>query len=176
MPLPKAPPQEVPDDCKDDVLKLSEKVQTLFVMKELPWFVQAQMARQGYVSLEDLADRWDKPEEARKHGPQQMAFRDGQNNFDGPYSTFTAMRLFQAVKAAKEMTSGMRALSHPSSLGPGSRSGAGIEALCDRKQLLRDWESITGCIKPKLELQASDNYLKKQVKPETNNLRFARAG
>ena len=58
----------------------------------------------------------------------------------------------------------MHALSQPSSLGLEPRSGTGIEALCDRKQLLWDWDTNTGCIKPKLGMQESDNFLKHQFK------------
>ena len=59
------------------------------------------MARQGYTTVEDLADRWDSPEEARNHGPRDLDFTDSNHGFTAQSSAFTAMRLLQAVRAAR---------------------------------------------------------------------------
>ena len=57
----------------------------------------------AYVTVEDLGDRWNTPEDARAQGPRDLEFQDGENNFNQASSRFTAMRLLQAFRAAKSM-------------------------------------------------------------------------
>ena len=75
----------------------------LFARKQIPYSVQAALAQEGYVTLEDIADRWDDPAAARTNGPRALGFESGANGFTDQSSAFTAMRLFQAIKAAKDM-------------------------------------------------------------------------
>ena len=51
---PAKPPKEIPDILREDVEKLHRSVQVLLVSKQIPWIVQAQMARDGYTTMEDL--------------------------------------------------------------------------------------------------------------------------
>ena len=73
------------------------------------------------------------------------------------------MRLMQSVIQARQMIETPKghqaSQSSPSGLVKGH-----LSALCDRKQLLADWEQTFGCRPPQLELQGSDAYLKKQFK------------
>ena len=160
---PAKPPKEIPDILKEDVEKLHRSVQVLLVAKQIPWIVQAQMARHGYTTLEDLACRWTTADLARTQSPTDLKFKDGENGFDQQGSNFTAMRIYQAVLQAKRMfqsglTSGAAA---PGSVGV-SRSN--LDALCDRIAMEKDWISQTGSPKPRLEYQGSDAFLKKQFK------------
>ena len=160
---PAKPPKEIPDILKEDVEKLHRSVQVLLVAKQIPWIVQAQMARDGYTTMEDLACRWTTADLARTQSPTDLKFKDGENGFDQQGSNFTAMRIYQAVLQAKHMfqsglTSGAAA---PGSVGV-SRSN--LDALCDRIAMEKDWISQTGTPKPRLEYQGSDAFLKKQFK------------
>ena len=160
---PAKPRKEIPDILKEDVEKLHRSVQVLLVAKQIPWIVQAQMARDGYTTLEDLACRWTTADLARTQSPTDLKFKDGENGFDQQGSNFTAMRIYQAVLQAKHMfqsgpTSGAAA---PGSVGV-SRSN--LDALCDRIAMEKDWISQTGSPKPRLEYQGSDAFLKKQFK------------
>ena len=160
---PAKPPKEIPDILKEDVEKLHRSVQVLLVAKQIPWVVQAQMARDGYTTMEDLACRWTTADLARTQSPTDLKFKDGENGFDQQGSNFTAMRIYQAVLQAKHMfqsglTSGAAA---PGSVGV-SRSN--LDALCDRIAMEKDWISQTGTPKPRLEYQGSDAFLKKQFK------------
>ena len=83
---------------------LRSSVATLFARKQIPYSVQAAIAKDGYITLEDIADRWDDPAAARTNGPRVLGFDPGNNGFTEQSSAFTAMRLFQAIKAAKDMT------------------------------------------------------------------------
>ena len=65
--------------------------------------VQANLAKDGYTTIEDLADRWNDPAAARAEAPRELEFQAGGNEFDDKLSRFTAMRLHQAVREAKEM-------------------------------------------------------------------------
>ena len=100
-PPPATPPEAIPPDQQEDVERLSKGLSVLLVSKQIPWRVQGELARQGYTTVEDLADRWDSPEEARNHGPRDLDFTDGNHGFTTQSSPFTAMRLLQAVRAAR---------------------------------------------------------------------------
>ncbi|CAE7439728.1 MKK3, partial [Symbiodinium microadriaticum] len=124
----------------------------------------AALAQEGYVTLEDIADRWDDPAAARTHGPRTLGFESGANGFTEQSSAFTAMRLFQAIKAAKDMTKNLYTPRSCITPGQGSSERSGLEALCDRQQLLTEWVKETGLPKPKLEAQGSDALLKTQFR------------
>ena len=79
---PVRPPKEIPAGLKEKVDTLHNSVQVLFVSKQIPWIIQAQMAEDGYVTMEDLACRWVSAEKAREDGPKDLKFRDGENGFD----------------------------------------------------------------------------------------------
>ncbi len=64
------------------------------VSKQIPWIVQAQMARDGYTTMEDLACRWTTADLARTQSPTDLKFKDGENGFDQQGSNFTAMRIY----------------------------------------------------------------------------------
>ena len=98
-----SPPKEIPADLKVKVETLHNSVQVLFVSKQIPWIIQAQMAEDGYVTMEDLACRWVSAEKAREEGPKDLKFRDGENGFDKAISDFSAMRLYQAVLQARSL-------------------------------------------------------------------------
>ncbi|CAE7382941.1 CML13, partial [Symbiodinium microadriaticum] len=154
----------IPDAYTNDVAKLHSSVATLFARKQIPYSVQSVLAQEGYVTLEDIADRWDDPTAARTNGPRALGFESGANGFTDQSSAFTAMRLFQAIKAAKDMTKNLdtpRACITP---GQGSSERSGLEALCERQQLLTEWVKATGLPKPKLEAQGSDALLKTQFR------------
>ena len=67
------PPAEIPEACKENVDKLHQSVRTLFTHKCIPWEVVAKMADDGYVTMEDLTDRWDTAENARTASPAELS-------------------------------------------------------------------------------------------------------
>ena len=138
---------------------LHNSVQVLFVSKQIPWIIQAKMAEDGYVTMEDLACRWVSAEKAPEEGPKDLQFRDGENGFDKSNSDFSAMRLYQAVVQARSLLHSGKA----PSLSDGM-TGFNLDALCDRVALEKDWVNQTGQPKPRLEYQGSDSFLKKQFR------------
>ena len=52
-----APPQEVPGVYTDAVAKLHKTARNFMVLKGIPWFIQATLSDEGFVSMEDLATR-----------------------------------------------------------------------------------------------------------------------
>ena len=60
---------------KDDIGKLAVPLQTLLVCKGIPWVAQSCLGKEGYVTLEDLAYRWDSPEDCRKQSPDELGFK-----------------------------------------------------------------------------------------------------
>eukprot|EP00435_Cladocopium_sp_Y103_P021864 s134_g5.t1 len=71
---------EVPEQYQGDINKLHQQVQTIFQAKEIPYFVMAQMAQDGYTSVEDLADRWPTITEARQDSARDLTFRHTDRN------------------------------------------------------------------------------------------------
>ena len=165
MPPPVKPPDDIPAALKDEVDKLSKASQVLLTSKQIPWIVQAKMGEQGYTTLEDLADRWDTAEQARTQGPAQLEFTAGTNDFTQAITDFTAMRFYQAVKAAKSMASspGAGTMITPS-LGKPAASAAGLEGVVDRRTMEETYMKAFLCTRPKLEYQGSDSLLKRQFR------------
>ena len=157
---PAKPPEEVPAEFKEDVAKLQKPLAAILVGKEIPWAIQAALGASGYVTVEDLADRWNTPVAARDNGPRDLEFQDGENGFNAQTSAFTAMRLLQAVRVAANLVRGGNQADHPA--GQTSPTKAPLEVLCDRRQLEDAYVATHGTPKPRLEFQGSDGYLKKQ--------------
>ena len=160
---PAKPPKEIPENLREDVDKLHRSVQVLLISKQIPWIVQAQMARDGYTTMEDLACRWTSADLARTQSPTDLKFKDGENGFDQQGSNFTEMRMYQAVMQAKNMFQAGMATG-TATAGPVGSLRSNLDALCDRVALQKDWINQTGTPKPRLEFQGSDAFLKKQFK------------
>ena len=128
--LSQIPPSDIPDALQDGIAKLSAPLKQLLMMKSVPYLIQHRLGSENYVTVEDLADRWDSAQVARQQGPRELGFEADHNGFTAASSGFAAMKLFQVVRAAKEMIQ-----THPSVLatpGPGpSRPLSLTEVLCD---------------------------------------------
>ena len=132
--LSQIPPSDIPDALQDGIAKLSAPLKQLLMMKSVPYLIQHRLGSENYVTVEDLADRWDSAQVARQQGPRELGFEADHNGFTAASSGFAAMKLFQVVRAAKEMIQ-----THPSVMatpGPGpSRPLSLTEVLCERPQL-----------------------------------------
>ena len=131
--------------------------------KAIPWQVQAKLARDGYVTMEDLADRWDTPENARNHSPQELEFQRNAHITEAQ-EKFVAMRIYQCVRHAKSVVLNQPSASAGPLSQPKSTLAGAMDSLCDRKQLLKNWDDLVKLPRPKLEFQGSDAYLRKQWK------------
>ena len=127
------PPAEIPAALQDGIDKLSTPLKQLLMGKSVPYLILHRLGKENYVTVEDLADRWDTAQVARQ-GPRGFGFEANWNGFTVATSGFAAMKLFQVVRAAKEMIQ-----THPSVLatpGPGpARPMSLSEVLCERPQL-----------------------------------------
>ena len=158
---PAKPPKEIPDILKEDVEKLHRSVQVLLVAKQIPWIVQAQMARDGYTTMEDLACRWTTADLARTQSPTDLKFKDGENGFARP----AGIKLHCDEGVAGGIAGQEHVPIRPHIWGCSPRLSRGnLDALCDRIAMEKDWISQTGTPKPRLEYQGSDAFLKKQFK------------
>ena len=160
---PVKPPDLVPEALQDQIDPL-KPLELILVSKQIPWVVQARLAQDGYVTVEDLGDRWTPPEGANTQGPRDLQFEDGQNGFNANTSRFTAMRLLQAVRVAKSVFQTNLQMGRPTATEPpGIRKGP-LDTLCDRRILEEAYATAYKCLKPKLETQGSDAYLKRQFR------------
>ena len=101
--LSQIPPSEIPDALQDGIAKLSAPLKQLLMGKSVPYLIQHRLGTENYVTVEDLADRWDSAQVARQQGPRELGFEANHNGFTAASSGFAAMKLFQVVRAAKEM-------------------------------------------------------------------------
>ena len=69
---PVKPPTEAPEALQPMLDLLTKPLALILVAKQIPWVVQAKLAREGYVTVEDLGDRWNTPEDARAQGPRDL--------------------------------------------------------------------------------------------------------
>ena len=90
-------PEAVPPAYPNDISLLSREARHCYDLYGIPYSLQAAMAHQGYVTLEDLADRWDDEIKARTSGPAALGF----DAWDDEKKAFISMRLFQAVRHAR---------------------------------------------------------------------------
>ena len=101
-----APPQEVPGVYTDAVAKLHKTARNLMVLKGIPWFIQATLSDEGFVSMEDLATRWDSPDRARETAPGELGFAPNNHHYTDVTSRLIAARMFQVVHAAQRSDPG----------------------------------------------------------------------
>ena len=108
------PPAEIPAAFQDGIDKLSTPLKQLLMGKSVPYLILHRLGTESY--------------------PRGLGFEANGNGFTVATSGFAAMKLFQVVRAAKEMIQ-----THPSVLatpGPGpARPMSLSEVLCERPQL-----------------------------------------
>ena len=56
-----APPDDIPGPLQAGIDKLSAPLKTLLMGKVVPYIIQNRLGEDNYVTIEDLADRWDTP-------------------------------------------------------------------------------------------------------------------
>ena len=139
--------------------------------KEIPYFIMAKMAADGYRSVEDLADRWPTITEARNNSPADLQFRHtdrGGALITQEKTNHLAMRISQCVRQAQQLlgTGGLNQgrVGPAGHLQTATQAAPSLDALCDRRQLLQTWTVVVQLPIPRLEDQGSDALLKKQFK------------
>ena len=157
------PPVEIPAALQVGIDKLSSPLKTLLMGKVAPYIIQHRLGEDGYVTIEDLADRWDTPQIARTNGPVELGFRDGDNGFNAKKSSYASMKLYQVVRAAKDLLQGTP--SSPSASGTTIGRGMPLtEVLCERSQLEKEYMAKWNVPKPQYRDQGSEAFLKRQYR------------
>ena len=95
--LSQIPPSDIPDALQDGIGKLSTPLKQLLMGKSVPYLIQHRLGTENYVTVEDLADRWDTAQRAKR-----AWLEANRNGFTVASSGFAAMKLFQVVRATKE--------------------------------------------------------------------------
>ena len=101
----KRSPDEIPALYAADLEKLHKQCRRILDLKMVPYFIQAALAKEGYVTVEDLADRWNTPEDARQKAPKELNLEPGSNHYDAASTRFPAMPRYQAARMAKTPSS-----------------------------------------------------------------------
>jgi len=100
----KRAPEAIPATFEALLNTITKPARNLMDIKGLPYSVQSKLAEGGYVTIEDLGDRWDTPEKARAEGPRALDFEAGNHGFTSESTAFTAMKLYQVVRGAQQMS------------------------------------------------------------------------
>ena len=159
----KRPPEAIPQVYEASLSKLSRQARNIFDLKTVPYYIQIKMADDGYHTVEDLADRWDKAEDARSQGPRDLDFEAGTHGYTTESTRLCAMKLYQAVKMAKHGAMGSVAFGAESQNSSKIQTPV-LDMACDRAQLEIQYQDRTQCGRPPIEDQGSDVLLKKQFR------------
>ena len=150
-----AAPDPIPSSEAPRINKLQSDAHLCMNAFQVPYFIQGQLAEDGFVTLADLADRWPDKATARTSGPKDYGFLPNSNGYDDKSSLRTAVRLAQAVESAMHRRTSQRkheltdAINEATVLlQPGQRSS--MEAQYELKSKLP---------KPSLDKQGSDHFL-----------------
>ena len=125
-----------------------------------PYCLQAKMSRDGYLSITDLADRWDTPEKARAQAEAALTFPTSWG--DGK-KALMAMKVMQAVRKASAMVK-----DETGTIGVGttlqSRNPISDVVVAQNKRhtMEAEWTKKTGLPPPPLDEQPSDAMIKTQ--------------
>ena len=165
-----SPPADVPDALRDGIEKLDGPLRNHLMAKAVPYLIQHRLGMDKYTTIEDVADCWDAAQAARQHGPATMQFRDGDHGFTAESSAYAAMKLFQAVRAAKDLLQSQPSVVARSALSP-MRSAPLSEVLCERPQLEKGFMAKWGVPKPQYRDQGSDALI-----PSTSSVPFRKKG
>ena len=156
-------PDDIRAPLKVGMEKLSAPLKTFLMGKVVPYIIQHRLGEENYVTIEDLADRWDTPQSARTNGPAELGFRDGESGFNAKKSAYAAMKLYQVVRAAKVLVQG--APGSPSASGVATQRGMPLtEVLCERAQLEKEFMTKWNVPKPQYRDQGSEALQKRQYK------------
>ena len=159
-------PDPIPAPYEAGLSLIAKNARVLMDLKGLPYFVQRGLATAGYTQLEDLADRWDTPQDARTKGPAMLKFKDGENGYDKDTEEFTSMKLYQVVRAAKLQVFGgpYGSSSQPPQPGVTVSPLGALDHNFDRDNLLQIYMAKTGLPRPPMEIQGSESLLKTQFR------------
>ena len=91
-------PEECPECYKEDIAKIDDALKFIYRQFQVPYAIQAKIARQRYVSIMDLADRWSL-DTIRDKAPTDLGFEALE--YDADDKAFYAVRLLQAVRHAQ---------------------------------------------------------------------------
>lgn len=152
-----AHPETIPVIYKASLEKLDEATRVVMNSFNVPYYVQAQMADEGYRTISDLACRWDSPKDAKAEAPEDYKFQDGTAGYTKSTSLRTAIRLMQAVEEAAQRKKDSRA--DPSTPDAKVLISPGL-----RPQMVAEYVARTKQKMPELDEQGSNHYMGLQHK------------
>ncbi|CAE8624882.1 unnamed protein product [Polarella glacialis] len=151
-------PSAIPVAYEVNVALLHTDARRILDRHSIPYSIQATLAGEGYVTIDDLSCRWDTPELARSNAEVDLGFSATHAGWDKRASDHACMRLYQAVKKDKSIENASN-----DTLGASSpREGVVLQA-GKRASLEENYKKVTGA-RPPLQEQGSDAFLSAQFK------------
>jgi hypothetical protein len=148
------PPETCPDIYKEGIEVWDKEPLDLLKAERVPWMVINRLAREGWVTLSHLANRWKNKEDVETNAAKELDFNTGKNH----YTMNDERRAYAGIKYAwstanKIKDSRTENLHINPNLDPALIMVAG-----QRESMERVYETQTGK-KPPLDEQGSDHFL-----------------
>jgi hypothetical protein len=127
---------------------------------QIPYYIQAALADEGFLTMADIAMRWPSPSKVREEAPKDYKFEDGSAGYTKASSLRTAIRLQQLVEAATlKKDNAMKQVVEDKTWDAQATLPQG-----QRTAMEAQWVLKTKLPKPSLDEQGSDHYLGMQYK------------
>ena len=154
------PPQACPDCYKQDFEKWEPEPRAILAAHEVPYYIIAGMAADGYHSLADLGYRYDDMTKTKEKAPDDYEFTHAKcGAYTDKTMIFAATRLGQAVTAAQQIRKDRTAALSDTSHAP----VASIITAQSRDSMAQAYKRRAGRL-PDILHQGSNHYLGSQYK------------
>ena len=148
------PPAECPDEYKDGVGEWDKEPLDILKSERVPWMVIHRLAKEGWVTLGHLANRWKSTDDLMGTASIELDFTTGANGYTMNDERRAQMGLKDAWKAANRIKESRTELLHVNT----NSDPALIMVPGQRESMERSYEAQTGT-RPPLEEQGSDHFL-----------------
>eukprot|EP00971_Amphidinium_carterae_P220993 4387540-Amphidinium_carterae.1 len=153
---PASPPEPPTEEEALAHRDLDEDVQATMRNYRVPYVVWGMLARDGYTTLLDVADRWISKLDCREKAGKDYGIQNGENGFDAKTAQRAIIRLAQATEEARmRVTKRSKILAEPAS----AAAAKAILETMSRHGLEDAYAARNGGIKPPLQDQGSDTLL-----------------
>ena len=155
-----ASPDPCPAAYEIEVAKIDADVRMLMTFYQIPYYIQAGLAADGFVTMADIAMRWPSREKIASDAADDYKFKDNEAGYTKTSSLRTSIRIAQLVQAATAKAENQtKQITEDKSWDAQATLPSG-----QRTAMENTWVLKTKLPKPTLEEQGSDHYLGMQYK------------
>ena len=97
------PPQDCPDENKSDADTWDQEPLSILKQTQVPWFIIATMAKEGWTTLRHLAARFNDNTDIDDKAPVELGYKSGTNGYTAAQQRRVTFSLQEAVGDAKSI-------------------------------------------------------------------------